>query len=289
MRQIVIISGKGGTGKTSIAAAVIHTASQQSKVVSADCDVDASDLHLILQPEIKQKNVFQAGFKAQIDKDRCTVCRECIKVCRFDAIFYKQNFCTIEPFLCEGCGLCQISCNEKAITIAQETAGEWYISDCRYGNMVHAMLYPGSENSGKLVTMVRHQAKLISEDTNAEYIIIDGPPGIGCPVIASITGTDLALAVIEPTVSGIHDFERIQKLCNHFKVKILVCINKYDINIDITHNIEDYCSKNNVPVVMKLAFSDKFLYSQIQNRSIIEFDNSYSSTFSLLWSNINYD
>jgi len=227
MKEVVVLSGKGGTGKTSLVGSFAAIA--QSKVL-ADCDVDAADLHLLLNPEQKEENEFWSGQVAVIDGEKCTECGLCQELCYFHAI---SDF-KVDPVSCEGCGFCYHACPDKAITMTECLSGHWFVSQTRYGPLVHARLGIAEENSGKLVAVVRQNARSIAERENHEYIITDGPPGIGCPVISSLSGTDLALLVTEPTLSGIHDLERVLGVCRHFGVPALVCVNKYDINEDNT-------------------------------------------------------
>ncbi|NWF52770.1 MAG: 4Fe-4S binding protein, partial [Nitrospirae bacterium] len=209
MKQIVVISGKGGTGKTILTASFASLAKNK---VMADCDVDAADLHLLLQPEIKERHEFRSGVTATIDKELCQGCGECISVCRFNAI--SEDF-TVDPISCEGCTICSYVCPAGAIKLEENISGEWFVSETKYGPFVHAKLGIAEENSGKLVSVVRQKAKEIAEKENLDYVIIDGPPGIGCPVIASLANVDLAMIVTEPTLSGIHDMERVAQVSKH--------------------------------------------------------------------------
>ena len=237
MQEVVVLSGKGGTGKTSIVGSFAALA--KSKVL-VDCDVDAATLHLLLQPAIREKHEFWSGQVAVIDEEKCTQCGLCQEQCRFAAI---KDF-NVDAISCEGCGFCSHICPAEAITMKENMAGHWFISDTRYGSLVHARLGIAQENSGKLVALVRQQARQMAEKKGADYIISDGPPGIGCPVISSLSGANLALLVTEPTLSGIHDLERVLGVCHHFGVPALVCINKYDINEDNTHQIEKLLSQS---------------------------------------------
>lgn len=268
MKQIVVISGKGGTGKTVLTASFASLAKNK---VMVDCDVDAADLHLLLHPEIKERHEFRGGLTAQINPDLCEKCGECISVCRFNAI--SDNF-IIDQITCEGCNVCSYICPKSAIIVKENIAGEWYISDTKYGPFVHAKLGIAEENSGKLVSVVRQAAKEIAEKQNLDYVIIDGPPGIGCPVFASIANVDLALIVTEPTLSGIHDMERVVKVSKHFNVSTMVVINKFDINNENTEEIKKICQKEDLEVVAQLPFSEKVNESIVRGLPIVEFCNN---------------
>jgi len=264
MKQLTVISGKGGTGKTTITAAF---ATLSDSHVIADCDVDAADLHLILHPTTEKSEEFYGGKIAVIDSDKCQQCDECIKVCRFDAI---EDY-VVDPISCEGCGVCVQACSEGAISMEKHMNGHWFISKTRSGYMTHAKLGIAEENSGKLVTLVRQQAKVIAERDNKEYVIIDGPPGIGCPVIAAISGVDLLLAVTEPTLSGIHDLERVVGVAKHFNVPVTVCINKYDINTENASKIEEFCLKNDLEVAGKVLYDPGVTKAMVNKQSVIEY------------------
>ncbi|MDY6967626.1 MAG: ATP-binding protein [Spirochaetota bacterium] len=280
MKQLTIISGKGGTGKTTVTAAF---ASLSDSHVMADCDVDAADLHLILKPEIEKSEDFQGGRTAVIDKERCTQCGECVNLCRFDAI---KNY-TVDPISCEGCAFCSRACPEGAINMEQNLSGKWFVSHTRHGYMTHAKLGIAEENSGKLVTLVRQQARLIAEKEQSEYIIIDGPPGIGCPVIAAITGVDLLLVVTEPTLSGIHDLERVVGVARHFDIPALVCINKYDINLNNSKQIEEYCSQNMLQMAGKISYNPIVTKAMINKKSVVEYDcGELTEEVKEIWQNV---
>ncbi|MFH1594307.1 MAG: ATP-binding protein [Candidatus Omnitrophota bacterium] len=267
MKQIVVISGKGGTGKTVLTASFAALAKNAS---FADCDVDAPDLHLLLKPEIKEKHEFRSGKTAKIDKRLCQECGKCIDICRFDAL--RKDF-TIDSISCEGCAVCSRVCPTNAITMEENLSGEWFISETKYGPMVHARLGIAEENSGKLVTLVRQNAKKIAEERNKDYCIIDGPPGIGCPVIASLANVDLALIVTEPTLSGIHDMERVADVTKHFSINTKVVINKYDINFKNAQDIRKICQVRKVEVVAELPFSENVTRSVVRGMPIVEFCN----------------
>ena len=280
MKEIVVLSGKGGTGKTSIVGSFAALAKNK---VLVDCDVDAADLHLLLQPVIREKHDFRSGKTAAIDGDKCIQCGLCQELCRFIAITdFKVN-----PISCEGCGFCFHVCPAGAIKMNENIAGECFISDTDYGTLVHARLGIAQENSGKLVASVRQTARVIAEKQGADYIINDGPPGIGCPVISSLSGTRLALLVTEPTLSGIHDLDRVLEVCQHFNVPALVCINKYNINEDNTRHIEDYCLAQQVDVIAKIPFDRVFTDAMIHGLPVVKYSNGkVSKQINLLWQNI---
>ena len=272
MKETVIISGKGGTGKTSLVAGL---ATLEAPLVLADCDVDAADLHLVLEPEIKQSHPFRSGHEAVIRQADCIGCGACLAYCRFDAIrmdgseaggadFY------IDPVACEGCGVCVHFCPQEAIDFPEKTCGEWYISGTRHGPMVHAKLGVAEENSGKLVSLVRQQAREAAEREGYERILVDGSPGIGCPVIASITGADRVVVVTEPTLSGLHDLKRVAELTGHFELPTLVCVNKWDINEAMTEQIEGWCTEQGLEVVGRIPYDNSVTRAQIAGRSIVE-------------------
>ena len=281
MKQLTVISGKGGTGKTSITAAF---ASLAKNCVFADCDVDAADLHLILKPEVKKTMGFHGLKIARIDKELCTDCKKCIDHCRFNAI---NKEISIIKESCEGCGVCEYVCPVKAISMIDRDSGFSYISETRFGPMAHATLKTAEEASGKLVSVVRNNAKTLAEEKNKDLIIIDGPPGIGCPVISSISGVDLVLIVTEPTLSAIHDLERILGVAHHFQIPAIVCINKYDINLDNTEKIESYCKSNNVNIVGKLPYDNIVTEAMIHEKTVVEYTKgNFSNMIIDMWDNI---
>ena len=280
MKEVVVLSGKGGTGKTSIVASFAALAKNR---VLVDCDVDAADLYLLLQPTIREKHDFWSGQVALIDKDKCTQCGLCQELCRFKAI---ADF-RIEPVSCEGCGFCYQVCPVKAITMKENMAGQCFISDTRYGDLVHARLGIAQENSGKLVALVRQKARVLAEKQEVEYIISDGPPGIGCPVISSLSGASLALLVTEPTLSGIHDLERVLGVCHHFNVPTKVCINKYDINEGNAHRIEEFCQSQGVETVARIPFDNVVTEAMVQGIPVVEYSrNGVSHKIEALWEKI---
>jgi MinD superfamily P-loop ATPase len=265
MKQLTILSGKGGTGKTSITASFAVLA---KNAVVADCDVDAPDLHMLLHPEVIEMQQFKGSKVAVIDETKCIRCGLCKENCVFGAI---SDDLKVDAIACEGCGVCKIVCPTDAISLAERVSGSAYISKTKYGFMSHAMLRPGESNSGKLVTLVRQNAKILAEKENQNLIIIDGPPGIGCPVIASITGVDAALAVTEPTMSGIHDLERVLKLLDHFNVVPFVCINMYDINAENTNKILSFCKENGADVVGIIPFNPEVTQAMVNGKTIVEY------------------
>ena len=264
MREIVVISGKGGTGKTVLTGSFAALAKNK---VMVDCDVDAADLHLLLHPDIKECHEFKSGKTAHLNKKICNTCGKCIAVCRFGAV--KDDF-TIDPISCEGCGLCGRVCPAGAIIMRDNIAGEWFISDTKYGPFVHAKLGIAEENSGKLVAKVKQIAKDLARERGMDYIIVDGPPGIGCPVIASLAGADCALIVTEPTLSGLHDAARVAEVAEHFKVPVKLVVNKYDLNDEMTADIEKFCGKRNIPVIGRIGFDKSVVESMVAGKLIVE-------------------
>jgi len=264
MKEVVVLSGKGGTGKTSIVGAFAALA--KHKVLS-DCDVDAADLHLLLAPTPVEEHEFWSGQLAVIDPGLCTQCGLCEEACRFDAI---HDF-TVARVGCEGCGLCARICPAGAIRMKDNLAGHWFVSETRFGPLVHARLGIAQENSGKLVHLVRRKAKETAESAGIDITINDGPPGIGCAVISSLSGASLACIVTEPSLSGIHDMERVLQVCRHFGVPALVCVNKYDINEEGTRRVEQYCAEQGIDVVARIPFDTRFTEAQVQGVSIVEY------------------
>jgi len=278
VKEITVLSGKGGTGKTSVTASL---AVLTKSTVITDCDVDAPDLHMLLQPEALEKQEFKDSRVAVMDREKCVQCGKCEENCRFGAI---ENL-TIDPILCEGCGVCAYVCPVAAIELEKRVSGYAFISKTKYGLMSHALLNPGEENSGKLVTIVRQNAKKVAEKENCELIINDGPPGIGCPVIASVSGVDLGLIVVEPTLSGIHDMERALGLLNHFRIPCLVCVNKYDLNEENTSRIVEFCKSNGVEVVGNIPFDPIVTEAMIAGKPIVEYspESGVSKAIVELW------
>ncbi len=268
MKQIVVISGKGGTGKTVMTGAFASLAKNH---VMADCDVDAADLHLLLHPNIKDRHDFRSGLSASIDKDLCIKCGKCISTCRFSAI---SNDFEIDHVSCEGCGFCRHICPVGAIKMEENLAGEWFISETRFGPMVHAKLGIAEENSGKLVSLVRKQAKDLAEKGNYDWVLIDGAPGIGCPVIASLSGIDCAVVVTEPTLSGLHDASRVIEVTRHFNINSKLVINKFDLNPEMSEEIEKYCVKNGIELIGKVKFDKSVVESMVEGKTIMEYKDT---------------
>ena len=289
MKQLVILSGKGGTGKTSVAAAFAHLAREGSppvRAVLADTDVDAANLELVLRPEKQEEHEFWGGSIAVIDEALCQGCGTCEQVCRFDAIIppASTNGFTylVDPIACDGCAACVYQCPELAIHMETQLAGYWYRSRSRYGQLFHAELRPAQENSGKLVTLVKQQARLMGLDTQAELVIVDGPPGIGCPVISAASGADLALIVVEPTAAGIHDMERVLKTVRHFRVPPLVCINKADLYLQGSEQIVKYCDQYEIEVVGKIPFDETVTWAMVNGEPVTTYQPDSPASLALV-------
>jgi MinD superfamily P-loop ATPase len=281
MKELVIISGKGGTGKTTFVASF---AALTTQAVLADCDVDAADLHLLLHPTIKQREEFRSGVTAYIDPEKCTHCGKCQEVCRFDAI---DDSHVVNTFACEGCRICWYVCPVKAIDMRENVCGEWFISETKYGPMVHARLKAAEENSGKLVALVREQAKYLAEEQGKSLVLIDGSPGIGCPVISSIAGATMVLVVTEPTLSGLHDLQRVAELTAHFSIPTGVCVNKYDLNHQISDEIKAYCSENKLRFLGKIPYDRIVVEALVHQIPIVEYSrNAIRETIARIWEQI---
>jgi MinD superfamily P-loop ATPase len=277
MKEVVVLSGKGGTGKTTFVGSLAALA--ENKVL-ADCDVDAADLHLLLHPSKRQTSEFWSGQVAEIDAEKCTQCGQCQAICRFNSI---KDF-KVDPVSCEGCGFCFLICPDKAIAMEDRMCGYWHISDTRYGPLVHARLGVAQENSGKLVATVRQQAKKIAESEGRDLIISDGPPGIGCPVISSLSGASLALLITEPTLSGMHDLDRVLDVCNHFGVPASVCINKYDLNERNMAQIEKDCLRRGIPIAGKVPFDNVVTEAIVRGVPVVEYsDGAVSEEIKRIW------
>jgi len=277
IRELVVISGKGGTGKTSVVASFAALA---EKSVVADCDVDAADLHLVLAPQVLERADFTGGKSAKMIVESCVGCGKCAEVCRFDAVSFDgpandviAKTYRIDPLSCEGCGVCAHFCPAQAIDFSPQVSGEYYISTTRFGPLVHARLGIGEGNSGKLVTLVRREARRVAEEKGLDLIIIDGAPGIGCPVIASITGASFVLIVTEPTLSGLHDLDRVADLAAHFGIPAYVCINKCDINAQMTRQIDKHASTRGLEVLGTIRYDPAVTHAQLDGVSVVELGN----------------
>ena len=288
MKELVIISGKGGTGKTSVTASFAVLA---EKAVLADCDVDAADLHLVLKPDVRERHDFRSGHEAVIREADCTGCGVCLDLCRFDAVRRHDTEagarCVIDPVACEGCGLCVRFCPQTAIDFPERLCGEWMVSDTRCGPMVHARLGVAAENSGKLVATVRQEARRIAEEQGRKLVIVDGPPGIGCPVIASLSGAAQVLVVTEPTVSGEHDLARVLKLAAHFGIPAAICVNKWDLNPEMTERIEKQARAVGATVAGRIRYDRAVTQAQIQERAVVEIDAPCAEDIRALWARLN--
>jgi len=269
LKKITVISGKGGTGKTSLVASFAVLAGQ--KAVLVDGDVDAANLSLITGAEPLEEHDFTASKIAVIDPEKCEKCELCRELCRFEAV--TDDF-TIDHVACEGCGLCAYACPRQAVEMVEKVSGCWFVSQTPYGKLIHARLGIAEENSGKLVTIVRNKGEEVAEAESRDILLIDGPPGIGCPVIASLTGVDVALVVAEPTMSGIHDLERIIAVCRHFAVNAAVCINRFDLNETMAGRIEQYCLKSGVPLAGKIPYDKIFVEAVVNGIPAVEYNGA---------------
>jgi MinD superfamily P-loop ATPase len=288
MHELAVISGKGGTGKTSVVASLAALAGRS---VLADCDVEAADLDLLLAPTTVRRTDFFSGHVAVVRSEECLACGDCLQHCRFDAVQMSLNdeaepIYWIDPIACEGCGTCVHFCPTQAIDFPERHAGEWFVSQTRYGPLVHARLRAAQGNSGKLVSTVRQEAKRIATDLGLPLIIMDGPPGIGCPVIASITGSSLALVVTEPTTSGVHDLERVLHLAAHFAIPVTVCINKCDLNSSMSEEIERTTQSNGATVAGRIRYDPQVTRAQLAARALVELDCPAADDMRLLWHNL---
>jgi MinD superfamily P-loop ATPase len=267
INEVVVLSGKGGTGKTSLMGALAALIPDK---VLCDADVDAADLHLLLDPQVLERHDFYAGHQASIDLDQCIQCGECLNWCRFGAI---SDSLVINPLLCEGCGVCYHLCPVQAVQFPEHRCGEWYISRTRFGPLVHARLGIAEENSGKLVTLVRQEARRLAEEQDLPWLLTDGPPGIGCPVISSLGGATAVLLVAEPSVSGQHDLERVAAVAEHFGLPVLVLVNKADLHWEAAEKIVQFCADRGYPFLGHLPFDPDFTRAQVEGKTIMEYDN----------------
>jgi len=290
MKELVIISGKGGTGKTSITASFAVMAKE---AVLADCDVDAADLHLILAPHIRKKFSFFSGHMAQIRQNSCTGCGFCFAYCRFEAILVQsgasgESSFFVDPVSCEGCGVCVRFCPAQSIDFPERLCGEWMISDTRCGPMVHARLGIAADNSGKLVTTVRRAACDLAQKEHRSLILVDGPPGIGCPAIASVTGASLVLVVTEPTLSGEHDLERVLALTRHFQIPTAVCINKWDLNPEVADRIERKAGLAGVQCAGRIRYDHHFTTAQVKRLAVAETSAPCLEDIRTIWNRLGF-
>ncbi|OGS42936.1 MAG: hypothetical protein A3K76_02220 [Euryarchaeota archaeon RBG_13_57_23] len=279
MKEIVVLSGKGGTGKTVILASF---ASLAQLPVIADCDVDAPNLHLLLSPEVKDRGIFSSSKVAVIDGRLCNSCMECLATCRFEAITTVGNKSVqkvaINTDACEGCGVCMRICPSGAVKLAERESGEWFVSNTRFGQMVHALLAPGGENSGKLVALVKQKARVIANQSGARMVLVDGPPGLSCPVISAAAGADLLVLVAEPTVSGQSDFIRIADLCNHMKADAVLVVNRFDINSEISDSIEREGTLRGIRCVGRIPYDDAIPIAMANVKTPIEWSDGPSKS-----------
>jgi MinD superfamily P-loop ATPase len=289
MRQLVILSGKGGTGKTSITASFAHLAHADSvRAVLADADVDAANLELVLSPHILEEHDFIGGKAAWIDPQKCEDCGLCEQVCRFDAIAICQDKYQVDPIACDGCAACVHQCPTNAIKMEPQLAGHWFRSESHFGPLFHAVLRPAQENSGKLVTLVKQQARLLAMDEKYPLILVDGPPGIGCPVISAVSGAEMALIVTEPTVAGVHDMERALQMTRHFNIKSAVCINKSDIFEEGTVQINAYCLDQNIAVLGQIPFDSSVTEAMVNGEPVTAYQPESPASRAIigLWQNL---
>jgi MinD superfamily P-loop ATPase len=287
MRQIVVLSGKGGTGKTTVTAALAHLASEDpgTRAILVDADVDAANLELLLAPQIVETHEFVGGQTATITADVCSGCGLCAEVCRFDAVRVDNGLYTVDAMACEGCAACKTQCPNNAITLLPQISGRWFSSTTRYGPLFHARLSPAQESSGKLVTLLKQQACAHAEEENYPLMIVDGPPGIGCPAIAAVSGADLVIVVTEPTAAGIHDMRRVLDLTAHFGIQSLVCINKADLYPAGTDTIIEYCQQNGQPVIGQLSFDLSITEAMVHGQTITAYlpDSPISHALRAIW------
>jgi MinD superfamily P-loop ATPase len=291
MKQLVILSGKGGTGKTSLAAAFAHLTTEDHHSISAvlaDADVDAANLELLLAPRVIEREDFHGGQIAVIDQAACDGCGNCEEVCRFDAIQHVNGKYQVDPIACDGCAACVYQCPVDAISMHEQVVGQWFRSESRYGPLFHAALRPAQENSGKLVTLVKQRARLLAMDEGYELVLVDGPPGIGCPVISAVSGADLALIVAEPTAAGVHDMQRILQTTRHFGVRSLVCINKADLYEEGSVEIETFCHEQGIKLVGRIPFDPTVTEAMVQGEPVTAYlsGSPASQALRAVWANV---
>jgi len=285
MKELVVVSGKGGTGKTSVVASFALIGNRS---VLADCDVDAPDLHLVLSPRVLARHEFRCGHKAEIRPGSCTGCGECLAHCRFDAIRANGRggagvVFSVDPFSCEGCGVCARFCPEKAVDFPEKVSGEWMVSETRGGPMVHARLAVAAGNTGMLVHRVRQEARRVAEANGRSWVIVDGPPGIGCPAIASVAGASRVLIVTEPSVSGEHDLERLLSLARHFSIPAAVCVNRWDIHPGMTERIEEQARRSGARIAGRIRYDRGVVRAQLQERAVVETDAPSAADIRQVW------
>ncbi len=290
MKEMVVISGKGGTGKTSLVASFADLA---GRCVVADADVDAADLHLVLNPTVVQQEDFSGGSRARVIAEDCTACGKCAEICRFEAIIAEDSVngqadrtYRVDPIACEGCGVCAYFCPAEAIDFSPVVNGQLFVSETRCGPMVHAKLGIAEENSGKLVSLVRQRAKAIAQEQGLDLVLIDGSPGIGCPVIASITGADQVLVVTEPTLSGLHDLQRVADLTTHFDIEMYVCINKWDLNEGLASEIEEQTHRRGGHVAGRVRYDRAVTEAQVHAQTITERECGAANDIRRLWARL---
>lgn len=281
--EIVVISGKGGTGKTSLTASFAHLAADR---IVCDLDVDAPDLHILLAPKHLRSEPFVSGHEAMIDPGRCTDCGQCAALCRFEAVREADGGYVVDPVRCEGCKVCVACCPAGAVDFLDKTCGERHVSDTRFCTLVHARLFPGEENSGRLVTLLRREARALAEEEGKSLILCDGSPGIGCPVISSLSGADLAVAVTEPTPSGAHDFARVAELCAHFRVPVALVVNKHDLNPEQTLAIEDAARARGNVVAGRIPFHPDVTAAMLARKAVTETDSPLAPLIRDIWTTI---
>jgi len=289
MKQLTIISGKGGTGKTTVASNFIRMANDH---IAVDCDVDAANLHILLEPQIIKEEQFRGGAIATLTGE-CTNCGKCEQLCRFEAVSDSETDIKIDPIRCEGCGVCVYVCPENALELKSDVQGSSYVSETKFCPMVHARLIPGAENSGLLITHIRNAAEDLANEKELKLIIIDGAPGIGCPVISSLNGVDATLIVTEPTLSAISDFKKVYQVAKMFDIKVFVCINKFDLNLENTAEIEQYCAEEKIEMIEKISYDEqvsvylsqkKFIVDSKQSEAAIEIRNMWQAIKGYLYS-----
>jgi MinD superfamily P-loop ATPase len=290
LKQLVILSGKGGTGKTTVTAALAHLASREMRLVLADADVDAANLELVLDPTKRTQEDFVGAKLAVIDDATCISCGRCAEVCRFDAVrddIDHGDAFRVEPLACEGCASCYYQCPVEAIDMVAQRSGRWFRSETQYGPLFHAHLFAGQENSGKLVSTVKQQANLWALDIDAEMLLVDGPPGIGCPVISASAGADIALLVVEPTVSGVHDLDRVLATTEHFGVPAQVVINKADLNSARADAIRTFCASRSVPLLGQIPYDTIITQAMVAGQPITAYDRGPATqALQAIWANL---